>query len=350
MVRTRCPGELMLATLWPLTKAALFRMDAEHAHELTLALLETAPALLGSAARVGQRTHPGLARRVAGLDLAGPVGLAAGLDKDARALRFWPSLGFGFIEVGTVTAHAQPGNDRPRLFRLLNERGLINRMGFNNGGSEALAIRLRALREAGLWPDVPVGVNIGKSKITPLEDAPADYATSARRLNGLADYFTVNVSSPNTPGLRSLQDRSALSALLPAVMREVKDSPVFLKLAPDLTPEAIHDAVELAYAEGLAGIIASNTTIRRDTLEVDPAEAGGLSGRPLRDIATCCIEHSLAAASGRFPVIGVGGVESADDVRRLLDAGCAAVQLYTALIFSGPSLISRINDELAAGQ
>lgn len=341
----------MLSTLWPVTRPLLFQLDAEKAHELTMSMLEYAPGLLASTARLGRgHPHPKLATTVAGLQLRSPVGLAAGLDKDGRAVRFWPSLGFGFVEIGTVTAHPQPGNPRPRLFRLVNEHALINRMGFNNGGSEALGQRLRALRERDLWPDVPVGVNIGKSKVTPLDEAPADYALSARRLQGVADYFTVNVSSPNTPGLRDLQDRAALASLLPAVMAEVRDTPVFLKLAPDLSEDAIHTAVELARMEGLHGIIASNTTIRRDVLRTDPHEAGGLSGRPIKDVAAQCIDHSLRAAAGRIPVIGVGGVENADDVQRLLDAGCAAVQLYTALIFQGPGLIQRINNDLAGRQ
>lgn len=336
----------MLDLGWPITRRLLFALDAERAHELVSGAVAAAPALLGALARLTMGPPPpSLAREVGGLRFAGPVGLAAGLDKDGRAIRFWPSLGFGFVEVGTVTAHPQPGNDRPRLFRLPEDRALVNRMGFNNRGSEALAATARALREGGRWPAVPVGANVGKSKVTPVEDAHEDYATSVRRLAGLFDWFTVNVSSPNTPGLRDLQDAALLGRLLPRVVAEAKGTPVFLKLAPDLGDEAIVSAVELARAEGVAGIVATNTTIRRDGLQRDPGEAGGLSGRPLWPLARDRIRVVLQAA-GPLPVIGVGGVERAEQVRELLTAGCAAVQLYTALIYDGPGLPARLHREL----
>lgn len=336
----------MLDIGWPLTRSVLFRMDAERAHELTIGLLAGAPRLLGATARLTMGPpDPSLQRTVAGVRWAGPVGLAAGLDKDGRAIEFWPSLGFGSVEVGTVTAHPQPGNDKPRLFRLVDERALLNRMGFNNRGSEALAATARALREAGRWPSVPVGANVGKSKVTPIEQAHEDYALSVRRLAGLFDWFTVNVSSPNTPGLRDLQDAALLARLLPAVIAEAKDTPVLLKLAPDLGDEAIVAAVELARKEGVSGIVATNTTIRRDVLAKDPGEAGGLSGRPLWPIARDRIRVVLRAAGG-LPVVGVGGIERADQVRELLDMGCAAVQLYSALIYEGPGLPARLHREL----
>jgi dihydroorotate dehydrogenase len=331
---------------WPLTRSLLFRMDAERAHELTIDAVAAAPRTLGAIARITMGApDPSLAREVAGVRWAGPVGLAAGLDKDGRAIPFWPSLGFGSVEVGTVTAHAQPGNDRPRLFRLVEERALVNRMGFNNLGSEALAARARALRDAGRWPAVPVGANVGKSKVTPVEEAHADYALSVRRLAGLFDWFTVNVSSPNTPGLRDLQDASLLARLLPAVVAEAKGTPVLLKLAPDLGDDAIVAAVELARREGVAGIVATNTTIRRDLLAVDPGQAGGLSGRPLWPLARDRIGVVVGAAGG-LPVIGVGGIERSDQVRELLELGCAAVQLYSALIYEGPGLPARLHREL----
>jgi dihydroorotate dehydrogenase len=222
-------------------------------------------------------------------------------------------------------------------------------MGFNNHGSAALAERLRALRDAGGWPAVPVGVNVGKSKVTPLEEAPADYVTSITRLQGLADYFTVNVSSPNTPGLRDLQDGDMLARLLPQVREASGDTPIWLKLAPDLSDEAIHAAVGLARSEGLTGVIATNTTIRRDVLVADPGEGGGLSGRPLWPIARDRIRVTLEAA-GDLPVIGVGGVERASQVRELLGLGCTAVQLYSSLIYEGPGLPSRLHRQLAAGE
>ena len=337
----------MLAWSWPLARAALFRLDAEHAHELTLAALSRAPRLIGRSVS-GGLPHPSQAVTVAGLQLAGPVGLAAGLDKDARAIPAWEALGFGFIEVGTVTAHAQEGNPRPRLFRIPEERALLNRMGFNNQGSEVLAENLRALRASGRWPKVPVGANLGKSKITPLEEAAEDYRTSAKRLAGLADYFTVNVSSPNTPGLRKLQDPGALGAVIDAVLEEVGTAPTFLKLAPDLEDDALADAVELAVKRGVAGLIATNTTIRRDMLARGPEEAGGLSGAPLRALALQKVGVVLDVVGGRVPVIGVGGVSSADHAQQLLGAGCAAVQLYSGLIFEGPALPGRIHQALRA--
>ncbi len=334
----------MLDLTYPLTRAFLFSMDPENAHHLAFRAISRAPRFLGALASVTMGApDPSLSREVAGLKLAGPVGLAAGLDKDGVAVPFWPALGFGFIEMGTVTAHPQPGNPRPRMFRLVDERALINRMGFNNRGSADLAQRLRALREAGHWPTVPVGVNIGKSKVTPLDEATADYVTSTKRLQDVADYFTVNVSSPNTPGLRSLQDRDTLAALLPEVMEAAKGIPVFLKLAPDLAAEGTADLVELACDLGVSGIVASNTTIRRDVLKNDPDETGGLSGRPLWPLARSSIQTALDAAGERIPVIGVGGIETPAQVDELLDAGCAAVQVYTAFIYEGPGLPSRLN-------
>jgi dihydroorotate dehydrogenase len=323
---------------WPLVRSVLFRMDAERAHELTLSLLERAPGWLPA-----RPPAAGLRREVAGIPFAGPVGLAAGLDKDGRALSFWPKLGFGFVEVGTVTAHAQPGNERPRLFRYPEQAAIINRMGFNNAGSQALADRLRALRERGRWPSVPVGANLGKSKVTSLEEAPGDYATSAGRLRGLVDWFTVNVSSPNTPGLRDLQTSEQLGRLLGPVLQAAAGTPVFLKLAPDLADEDLVAAVERARGEGVSGLVATNTTLTRPSGV--PGEAGGLSGRPLWPLARQKLEIVLQAAGG-LPVVGVGGLERAEQVQELLSLGCAAVQLYSALIFQGPGLPARLHREL----
>lgn len=335
----------MLQWSWPLARPILFSMDAEDAHERTLSALESYGGLLGSLA--GSNTpDPSLAREAFGVKLAGPVGLAAGLDKDGRAIPFWPRLGFGFVEVGTVTAHAQTGNPRPRLFRVPEDGALINRMGFNNHGSEALATRLRALRESGRWPSVPVGANVGKSKITPLDEATDDYVTSVTRLHGLVDWFTVNVSSPNTPGLRSLQAPEVLGALLDGVLEAADGTPVVLKLAPDLEPDALAEAVDLAIAHGINGIIATNTTIGREGLTKDPEQAGGMSGRPLWPLARSRIGTALDAAGGRVPVIGCGGVHTAAQVKELLDAGCVAVQLYTGLIFEGPGLPARLHRDL----
>jgi dihydroorotate dehydrogenase len=341
---------VILDAAWRVARPALFTLDPERAHHLALATLGLAPSLWARLARlVVPAPAAALQRRAFGLTLSSPVGLAAGLDKDGVAIPFWPALGFGFVEVGTVTAHPQPGNPRPRLFRLPEEAALINRMGFNNRGSEALAARLTALREAGRWPAVPVGANLGKSKRTPLEEAPADYARSAARLSGLADYFVVNVSSPNTPGLRSLQEAEPLRRILGAVRGAVGGAPVLLKLAPDLADDAFAEAIELAISEGVDGIVATNTTLGRTGLRSDPRLEGGLSGRPLWPLAQARIRAALAIASGRVPVIGVGGIERADQVQALLEEGCAAVQLYTALIFRGPGLPSALNVQLAAG-
>lgn len=332
----------MLDTLYRVAKPLLFSMDAETAHELTFRLMGPARMFAESA---GLRPAPALARKVGPLTWRGPIGLAAGLDKNGVAVRTWDALGFGAIELGTVTAIPQPGNDKPRLFRLVDERGLINRMGFNNAGAAALAASLRALRESGGWPAAPVGANIGKSKVVPNEDAVADYLVSCAALRGLADYYVVNVSSPNTPNLRALQEKEPLLRLLAAVVPAV-DGPVFLKIAPDLTDEALAEAVEVAIEAGCAGVIATNTTLERPGTTGRLGQAGGLSGAPLWPIARPKVGVALQAAAGRVPVIGVGGVSTAAQARELLDAGCAAVQLYSALIFEGPTLPSRLHREL----
>jgi dihydroorotate dehydrogenase len=322
-------------------------MDAERAHRLTLENLHKRPAMAQALIEsLSAPPDPALATTLGPLTLASPVGLAAGLDKDGEAIEVWPSLGFGFIEVGTVTAHAQDGNPQPRLFRLKSERALINRMGFNNRGSQALAETLRALHESGHWPRVPVGANIGKSKITPLDEATDDYLTSVSRLNGLVDYFTVNVSSPNTPGLRQLQSADRLAELLGAVV-PAAESPVMVKISPDLADDDLEAAVEVAYQSGCLALIATNTTSTRPGSTGRLQERGGMSGAPLWPLARRRIRHALQVSAGRIPIIGVGGVRTADQAAALLDDGCAAVQLYSGLIFEGPGLIHRINRGLA---
>jgi len=268
-----------------------------------------------------------------------PVGLAAGLDKDGRALPAWPALGFGFVEVGTVTRHPQPGNPKPRLFRLPASGGLINRMGFNNAGAPALAERLAAV---GPLP-VPLGISLGKSKVTPLDEAVEDYLFALRAVEPYADYVAVNVSSPNTPGLRALQDRAALSDLLAALTSETT-KPILVKVAPDLTDHALGELLDVCAEHGVAGVIATNTTLARDGLapaDADrAAETGGLSGRPLaeraREVVTFVVKRS------ELPVIGVGGILAPEDALRLFDAGASLVQLYTGLIYTGPVLVRRI--------
>ncbi|MEE6261833.1 quinone-dependent dihydroorotate dehydrogenase [Plantactinospora sonchi] len=321
-------------------RPALFRIgggDAETAHEWTLrrlAGISRRPALL---AALRARYAVAAPRTVFGLDFPNPVGLAAGMDKDGRALPAWPALGFGFVEVGTVTAHAQPGNPRPRLFRLPDSGAVINRMGFNNAGAAALAARLAALdRPLG----VPLGISLGKSKVTPIDQAVEDYLASYRALYAYGDYFAVNVSSPNTPGLRSLQDRSHLDALLTALAGE---KPVLVKIAPDLTDAAIAELLEVCLDRGAAGVIATNTTLGRDGLA--PAdlpragEAGGLSGRPLTARARQVVSFVHAETGGRLPVIGVGGILDPADGTALLDAGASLVQLYTGFVYRGPGLV-----------
>lgn len=286
-----------------------------------------------------------------GLTFPNRVGLAAGMDKDGRGVRAWGALGFGHVELGTVTAHPQPGNDRPRLFRLPASRAVINRMGFNNAGVRALAevLRLARAEEA---IDIPIGVSIGKTKVTPLEEATQDYLTSVRVLDGLADYLAVNVSSPNTPGLRGLQDAAPLAELLGAVVAETRRlagegraTPVLVKLAPDLSDAGLDQALEVAIGAGASGLIATNTTIsRRHVAPVDRAvadrETGGLSGAPLTRRAREVVARIRAATD--LPLIGVGGVMTADDGAALLDAGADLVQVYTGLIYAGPALVRQV--------
>ncbi len=332
----------VLNSLYRLLRPLLFKLDAETAHELIFRALPLVPWFAGK-----RSPDPLLRRKVGGLDWAGPVGLAAGLDKNGVGIPAWAALGFGAIEVGTVTGHPQPGNPRPRLFRLLQERGLINRMGFNNAGAVVLAANLARLRERGRWPTVPVGANLGRSKATPNEQAADDYLNSVGALKGKVDYFVVNVSSPNTPGLRELQDKEPLARLLDALVPAANGTPVFLKSAPDLEDEALAESVGVALATGCAGIIATNTTVSRPGTTGRLDQYGGLSGAPLRKLARAKIQVVLDAAGGQVPVIGVGGVTTADDALDYLRMGCAAVQLYSAFVFEGPALVSRIHADLA---
>ena len=339
---------MLLDLSWRLLlRPLLFLFPAERAHRLTLGILGRLPGLAGwMAEALAGAPDPRLALTLGSLRLAGPVGLAAGLDKDGEAIAVWPHLGFGFVEIGTVTALAQPGNPAPRLFRLPAVRGLINRMGFNNHGSDALAQVLTQLRARGRWPRVPVGANIGKSKATPLDEAEADYLLSVERLKDQVDWFTVNVSSPNTPGLRELQRPERLTPLLRAVVDKANPKPVFVKFAPDLEEHELGEAVEVAIQAGCAAIVATNTTNSRPGSTGSTTETGGLSGAPIWPLAFARIQAVLRAASGRIPVIGVGGIMGPEEAVALLDAGCVAVQVYTGLIFEGPGLVARINRAL----
>ena len=322
----------------------LFQMDAEAVHHLAIGALER----LGPA--MGWLAHPPdprLARTVFGVRFPNPVGLAAGFDKNAVALPAWAALGFGFAEVGTVTARAQPGNPRPRIFRIPAQRALINRLGFNNDGCDVVADRLRQLRAAGRWPRMPVGINLGKSKATPLAEATADYLLSFERLQNYGDYFVLNVSSPNTPGLRSLQDAAALRELMETVQRRnTERRPLLVKIAPDLDWGPIEEILALAQEHGLAGIIATNTTVDHSSVPEAARTTGGLSGAPLRARATEVVR--FIAERSALPVIAVGGIFSAEDAMEKFDVGAALVQLYTGFIYEGPGLVRRICDALLA--
>ncbi|RCJ40512.1 dihydroorotate dehydrogenase (quinone) [Nostoc punctiforme NIES-2108] len=292
-----------------------------------------------------------LEQNLFGLNFPNPVGLAAGFDKDGVAASIWSNLGFGFAELGTVTFHAQPGNPRPRLFRLPLDKAALNRMGFNNSGAAVMAARLEQGKYE-LNQAIPIGINLGKSKITLLEAAAQDYLDSFRLLKDLGDYFVVNVSSPNTPGLRSLQDASMLSAILNLLQQENNtQKPIFVKIAPDLSWEAIADIISLAKTYQLAGIIATNTTISRDGLKTQvidqtgkspQEEAGGISGEPLRDRSTEVIRFIWQQTQGQMPIIGVGGIFSAEDAWEKITAGASLIQVYTGWIYEGPLMVRRI--------
>ncbi|WP_033925483.1 quinone-dependent dihydroorotate dehydrogenase [Sphingomonas sp. 35-24ZXX] len=320
--------------LFSIARPALFLLDGEAAHRLTITALSLAPASAPPA------SDPVLAMKVAGLDFPTPVGLAPGFDKNAEAPHAMFGFGFGFVEIGTVTPLPQAGNPRPRLFRLVEDKAVINRMGFNNDGADAVVARLQAgQRHAGI-----IGVNIGANKDS--VDRIADYAVMTRTMAPLARYLTVNISSPNTPGLRALQDAGALAALLDAVSeaRGANPCPVFLKLAPDLEAADIDDITRIAIDKRLDALIVSNTTISRPALRSRHAgEAGGLSGAPLRDLAQQRLRDFRAASGGAIPLIGVGGIASADDAYVRIRAGASLVQLYSALVYEGPGLAAKIN-------
>lgn len=336
----------------------LFTQDSEKIHDRTLRMLGRASRsemlCKMAAAFCGA---PELPVELFGLRFPNPVGLAAGMDKHAEAVSIWPALGFGFSELGGVTWHAQPGNPAPRMFRAIADEGLVNRMGFNNAGAEAAAEKLAACRAAGRWPDHPVGINLGKSKITPLEKAAEDYSRSFHVLRDHADFFVVNVSSPNTPNLRQLQDKSALDEILAALqavnLPGDRKKPVLVKVAPDLAFEALDDVLEVADRRQLAGIVATNTTITRPETRDDAckrayAETGGLSGRPLRERSTEVVRHLYRQTKGRLPIIGVGGIFNANDAWEKVAAGASLVQVYSGMVFEGPGIAREIVGGLRA--
>ena len=332
-------------------RTVLTRFDPETAHHLAMAVIRLCGIRpFAWVARALTAPDESLQVRALGLTFPSPFGLAAGFDKNAVGVRGLAALGFGHIEVGTVTALAQEGNPKPRLFRLLADRAVINRMGFNNAGAAAAERRLRRLRRRAA--DAVIGVNIGKSRVVDVENATGDYVASAVRLAPLADYLAVNVSSPNTPGLRGLQAVETLAPLLRAVKAAAGETPLLVKIAPDLPEDEIVAIAQLAVQEDLAGIIATNTTISREGLRtpastVERMGAGGLSGAPLRERSLAVLRTIRAHVPAEFCVISVGGVETASDVRERMDAGATLVQGYTAVLYRGPLWARQINLALA---
>jgi len=336
-----------LAAMYRLLKFFLFKLDPEKAHYLTMwwfMLLLKIPGVRSLLSTLYSVKHPSLERTVAGMKFSNPMGLAAGFDKNGLFLHAMATLGFSHIEVGTITPRPQPGNPKPRLFRLIKSRALINRMGFNNDGVEVLAERLSKKRPEGLI----VGANLGKNRDTPNEEAANDYLICFTRLYALVDYFTVNVSSPNTPGLRSLQDKEPLTALLTTLQaNNHKSKPVFLKIAPDLNHQQLDEIVEIILATGLTGIIATNTTITRDGLTeskefVDSMGAGGLSGAPILNMSLSVVRYLKEKSEGRFTIIGAGGIEGFEGAKKHIEAGADLVQVYSGFIYTGPGLVKGI--------
>ena len=341
--------------MYPLLfRVVLSRLDPEFAHHAGMAVIRVLGVPPFSWA-TRALTAPPLEQHVHALGLVfpSPFGIAAGFDKNAVGVRGLAALGFGHVEVGTITAIPQDGNPKPRLFRLIPDRAVINRMGFNNAGADAAAKRLAKLRRR--KPATIIGVNIGKSRVVEVENATADYVASATKLAPLADYLAVNVSSPNTPGLRGLQAVETLAPLLRAVKDAAGSTPLLVKIAPDLPDDEIAAIAQLAVAEGLAGIIAHNTTISRDRLKTDAATveaagAGGLSGAPLRERSMQVLKVVRSAVPDDFCVIAVGGVETAEDVREKLDAGATLVQGYTGFLYRGPFWGRQINRGLRSAR
>ena len=324
----------------------LFSLSAESAHNIAIRNLRAASNSSAALRQLERFQPPPKPTRLFGLTFPNPVGLAAGFDKNGVAIPAWAALGFGFVEVGTVTAKPQPGNPKPRIFRYLEQQALVNRLGFNNDGADVVATRLRALRGSGRWPAIPVGINLGKSKATPIEQAVDDYLYSFRLLAPLADYVVLNVSSPNTPGLRSLQEHDALEQLLGAVRRENEhvSKPVLLKIAPDLSLADLEQIITTSEQNGLAGIIATNTTLDHSAIPKSRDQTGGLSGRPLREKSTELVR--AIRARSRLPIIASGGIFDAASAREKLGAGAQLLQVYTGYVYRGPGLLREIVEGL----
>lgn len=347
--------------LWKLARPILFSLPAETAHHLSMGMFDCllSPKWISDRFRRSSMVaSPSLETNLFGLNFQNPVGLAAGFDKDARWFPKLANLGFGHVEVGTITGQAQSGNPKPRLFRLVEDRAIINRMGFNNSGADAAALRLENTAKAS--PRDILGVNIGKTKVVPVEEATADYLFSFERLYTYADYFTVNVSSPNTPGLRTLQNKEPLVELLSSIQQSnqklasdhgIAPKPVLLKIAPDVTPEQLDDIVDILNAVELSGIIATNTTLARDGLKtpsqrVQAIGAGGLSGLPLTQRSRSIVAQLYQDLKGSIPIIGVGGIMNGEDAWQMILAGASLVQVYTGFIYGGPTFVRDLNQHI----
>lgn len=338
-----------------IVRPILFQFSAERAHSITISLLKLTSKIPGALSLIRviygvKKNHPDF--ELFGLRFKSRVGLAAGLDKNASLVDAFASMGFGFIEIGTVTPKPQPGNPKPRLFRLKPDHSIINRMGFNNHGMGEAKAKLKKVKS-----DVIVGGNIGKNKVTPNENAAEDYLLCYHELYDVVDYFVVNVSSPNTPGLRELQEKEPLTALLNKLCQankaQPKQKPILLKIAPDLSQEQLDDIIDIYHNTDIEGIIATNTTISRDNLttkesEIETIGNGGLSGQALRDMSTEVIRYLSKKSNGKIPIIGVGGIGSADDAIEKIEAGASLIQIYSALIYEGPSLVKSINKRLTS--
>lgn len=336
--------------MYPIIKWFFFRFDPEKIHYFTFSLLKfwlKIPGVSWVWKRMYLLNDPQLETVVAGIRFPNPVGLAAGFDKNALAINELAACGFGFVEIGTVTPVGQEGNPKKRLFRLLSDQAIINRMGFNNDGADTIVERLKKLD-----PHCIIGGNIGKNKLTPNEEATSDYIKCYLALEPYVDYFVVNVSSPNTPNLRALQDKAPLQELLQTLMNQratlQSNKPIFLKIAPDLTDEQLDDIIEIVAVTQIAGVIATNTTLSREGLrtsssEIEAIGAGGVSGKPLTAKSTAVIRYLSAKSNGDFPIIGVGGIHSEADALEKLEAGASLVQIYTGFIYEGPGLVKRIN-------
>lgn len=329
-------------------RRVLFSVSAETAHNLAIGNLRAISSLPSALRQLERFKPPPAPKSLFGLTFPNPIGLAAGFDKNGVAIPAWAALGFGFVEIGTVTAQPQPGNPKPRIFRYPEQQALINRLGFNNDGADVVAARLGALRVSGRWPSIPVGINLGKSKVPPIENAVDDYLYSFRLLAPLADYVVLNVSSPNTPGLRSLQEHDALEQLLRGIRAENQNvrKPVLLKIAPDLSIPDLEQIIQACEQHEVSGMIATNTTLDHSAIPSSRDQAGGLSGRPLREKSTEFV-RAIASRSA-LPVIASGGITDVASAREKLDAGAQLLQVYTGYVYRGPGLLREIAQDLEA--